>query len=173
MLHCVNFTQCVIFIHWLCPYGGGIGFSHYKNVVVVEVLSYNPELKVGDNILVFLKRSSGEDNYKDLPHNGLHLLFDRIGAKPLKEKLVFPYVQSENRPISVEFPKELALAFAKDCAKDKDAMNPFEEQIKTLARGNTAQKVTLSDALKRQMMTKSKDVIKQCLSTNYEKGGVK
>ena len=109
-----------------------------------------PEFEIGEEVVVFLK---------DNPHGRISLVEYGMGKRKIEDgKVYFLYPRARDCLIPVWFPLELAIVYSRAVVKDKEAMKPFENEIRSLAR-KEKNKVDLPEALVKRMITESKKVL--------------
>ena len=119
-----------------------------------------PEFEIGEEVMVFLKDNPEPDSYyRNYPHGRISIVEYYMGKRKIKDgKVYFLYPRAKDSLIAVWFPLELAIAYSKAVVKDEDAMKPFEDEIRTMAR-KKKNKVDLPETLVKRMMTESKKIL--------------
>ena len=129
-------------------------------------VSYEPEFKIGEEVLVFLAEDSGRycDNY---PDNKLVVWHGSYGKRTITEQtedLDWIYLVSETDVLVVKdisLPLDLSIDMCKAAVKDMKAMVELEEGIKDEIRDNPDSVVDVSETLLENLKRDVKAVLEK------------
>lgn len=140
---------------------GGKFFSARKGKVIRMIVSTEPKFEVGEKVLLFLSKPKPPHSANvNFPHDGLHVHGTRWGKKKIVDNAIqTPYLKAEDQSIQVKMPLDLALNLSKAYLKDAASAIALENEIKTLARGNTAKFVKIPQATITRLKNESQTII--------------
>ena len=136
---------------------GGTGVDPNTNEVVVTIDSDTPKFTVGERVMVLLLKNT---RVNSKPHGGYFLFQGKYGKRRIVDNKTKLRYDLDNKKKLLNLPIDLIIQIGRAAAKDKEAAELIENDLKMQLKKSSGSEVVLSKSLVDGLKLRSRRIIR-------------